>query len=329
MPQASGELALAFQAAKGASAAAPAFRFPLAGGNLPGPLKATGVENYVGTTRIAREAYVVAVPAEGSPEAIARPRMLGALLYAVLGAKAAAGSADPWTHTFTLASTLPWLTVWRHFAGILTERLDDARISRLVISSRAGGELRVAFTVLSGSPVHRLSPPATPAFETSLFLHHHGAGALRVEGVAVASIAEWVLSIDANLRLVQTLAGLVPRPNGRATITLQARQAVVDAALWKRLVYSSATPGDNAGPTLTPLELGGSPAGADFTLTAAASPERSIKLALPRLAVLPIEGLANPSTRAEPAWMTGTYQALAPAAGSPLTATLRNDLAAY
>jgi len=324
------ELAFAIQTAKGSPAAASTRRIYLSGGSLPSAKKATSTENYVRSTRIAGEAFTGSVPATGAPEAFVRPGMIGAILYAVLGAKAVSGASDPWTHTFTMGASLPYLTFWRHFAGLFNERISDARLSRVTLSGRSGQPLRVLFEILSGVPVHRTAQETSVTVETSdTFFMHHGSGALKIEGTAISSISAFTLTIDAAVALVETLAGPVPLLAGRSSIRMQVDQAIVDASLWNRLIFGSSSPSNLAAPVLTPLELAGSPAGFEFTFTEQASPERSLKLAIPRVILAEMPD-TPPSTAYDLARMQPVYEAIAPAGGvSPLTATLKNAVSAY
>lgn len=324
------EVAFAIQSAKGTPAATSTERVYLVAGEIPAAPKVTQPRSSTTTTRIAPAGYVSSIRPGGSFRMIVRPESIGALLYAVLGAKAVAGASDPRTHTFTLATSIPWLTVWRHVGGFLNERLADVRIARLVLSGEAGKPLQATVDLLGGSLAYRTAQETAVVVETSdAMLFHHGAGALRVEGVAVSSIDRFTLTIDAGVRVVETLAGPLPFLDGKAKITAELDQALVDAALYNRLVYGSATPANLAAPTLTPLELAGAPAGLELTFTEQATPERSLRLAVPRVLLLPIGGL-----EARPGWgpqrQRLDLEAVAPAGGvSPLTATLKNALAAY
>lgn len=324
-----GELAFAFQSARGTPAPSSTERVYLVGGTMPAPQKEPAAEPYTSTSRISLAPYVDSIRPSGSPLMLVRPESIGALLYAVLGAKAVAGASDPWTHTLTLGASLPYMTFWRSSPGSLNERISDARLARLTLSGASGAPLQAALDIIGGSVAYRTAKEASAALESNdALLHRHGAGALRVEGVAVASISAWQLTIDAAVAMVETLAGPVPMLNGRASIILQAEQALVDASLWNRLMYGSASPANLAAATITPLELAGSPAGVEFTFTEQASPERSLRLAMPRVALLRPSGF-DPHPDYRPDRMVALYQAFKPASGSPLTATLKNAVSAY
>lgn len=324
------ELAFAIQTAKGSIAASSTRRIYLSGGTLPTAQKLVQGDGSNSVTRIDRDPVVPSVPVSGTPEAIIRPGMIGALLYAVLGSKAVSGASDPWTHTFTLGTATPYLTFWRYYAGIFNERIADARISRLTISGRSGDALRVSFEVASGVSASRTTQETTVAVETADFLlMEHGHGALKIEGVAVTSITNFTLTIDPAIELVETLAGPVPFLSGRGAVRVTVDQALIDATLWNRMMYASSAPANLTAPVLTPLELAGAPAGIEFMFTEQAAPERSLKLAIPRVAVAAIDGL-QPATTYGQARMQGTFEAFAPAGGvSPITATLKNSVSSY
>ena len=323
-----GEIAIAIQSAKGSAAASSSFRFPITG-PLPTAMKDPVPETTVQTKRIPAGAWTPAAHGAGALAALARPRMIGALLYGALGAKSVSGASDPWTHTLTQGATLPWLTIWRHYAGILNERFVDARISKLTLSSRSGQPVSVVAEILAGSPRYRTAQETTATLEqTQGFEHRHGTAALLFEGAALRSISDWTLTIANGLVIEQTLAGPVPRMNGLAQISLSVAYRPADAALWRRVVYGSTSPANDALASTTPLELGGSPAGVQFTLTVATSPERSLRVAIPRLTVDVPTVQAN--LRGGPVRDTIELTALDPGgATSPITVTLKNGQSSY
>lgn len=330
MPDSSiAELAFAIQSAKGSAAAASAFRIRLSGGFTIQPDKPATRSGGVSTGRVALSGYVPSVRARGEPESYLRPTFVGALLYAVLGAKAVSGSSDPWTHTFTVANTQPWLTFWRQSGGVIFERFVDCKVTQLRLSSKAGEPVRVAFTVLGIDSRYRTTAETTVSVETGpAFLHRHAQGALLVEGAAVAEIDDLDVVIDSGTTVRDTLAAYDMKDGPRATITARVAQRLVSAALWNRLNYGSASPANDAVATTGVLELGGSPAGLRFTWTLQAAPARSLQIDVPRVMVADYGG-QQPSVRATPMRQEIAYEALKPASGSALTAILKNARSAY
>lgn len=324
------EIALAVQTAKGSPAASATQRSYLSGGTLVVPSKEIRLGGDTGTTRAptALASYVTSVVSFGEPEIIVRPRMIGLLLYATLGAKAVSGASDPWTHTITLGTSVPYLTAWRHQAGLFNDRHADVRITRLVIAGRHGEPLRCQFSLAGGSPVYRSAQETGATVETAdVMMYYHGDGALLVEGSTVGSLDEFTLVIEPGVALVEGLNGPRPVMTGRAQITVETSQTLASASLWNRMVYGTASPTNLAAPTLTPLELGGSPAGLRFTFTEQASPERSLQLALPRVTAQSIAPDLN--ARWSRDVLKVRYTAIAPAAGSAITAVLKNNMSAY
>src|SRR5699024_5078282 len=135
------------------------------------------------------------------------------------------------------------------------------------------------------------SEETTASIEKTLrFMHANGAGALMVEGAAVASIDNWDLVID---RGGGQVGGDSVYPSdiseGAFNVTLAFRKLFLSAALRNRLGYGSATPTNNTDAVAEILALAGSPAGIQFTFTRQAAPERSLQLALPNVVVQPYD----------------------------------------
>lgn len=322
------EIAIALQSARGTAATVSTQRsFTVSDGFEP--TFGLNENPELRTGRIGGAPWRNATGGAGDVVAIVRPKMIGLLLYAALGAKSVSGASDPWTHTFTLAASLPWVTVWRHFAEISDVRYMDARISKLVIASRSGAPVTAYVSLVAASAAYRTAKETTAAVETAdNFEHRHGASALLVEGSSFSTIGDWVLTIESGVALEQSLSGPMPRLNGLAKISMTFGHVVTDAALWNRMIFGSASPSNLAAPSTGPLTLAGSPVGIQFKLTEQASPERSLQIALPQLALGPIEGW-QPALGAGPVNLRTTLLAYAPAAGSPITATLKNSQSSY
>ena len=322
------EIAIALQTARGSVASSSTQR-TYSVSDAFGPTFGLNDNPELRTGRIGGAPWRNATGGQGDVVAIVRPKMIGLLLYAALGAKAVSGASDPWTHTFTLAASLPWITAWRHFGEISDVRYMDARISKLVIASRSGAPVQAYATLVAASAAFRTAKETTVAVEQAdYFEHRHGASALLVEGSSFSSISDWTLTIDTGVALEQSLAGPMPRLAGLAKISLTIGHVVTDAALWNRMIFGSASPTNLQAPSTGPLTLAGSPVGVQFKLTEQSSPERSLQIALPQLALGPMDGFA-PVTGAGPIAVKTTLLAYAPSSGSPITATLKNSQSAY
>lgn len=327
------DIGIALQAAAGTPAAAAQHRFYLTGGGF-GSVKAHAMVEETADKRLLSDSYVTTIKGEGSPQAVVRPDFIGLLLYGAMGAKAVAGAGDPYTHTFTLASVLPYLTAWRRLgpvaAGGLYERFTDCKVGSLVFSSQAAGLLQVTAGLVGVQPAYKDAAEVGVTAETgSVFLHADGHGALKVETTAVSTIESAEISIDNGGGLLQgddvVGYGIF---EGRQTIRVTTTELVEDFALWNRMMYGTATPSDDDVPVRTILELGGSPAGLDFKYTLPGSgAERSLKFTATKVQV-GIDGI-DPNVNGDPLKRRVTYEILQPASGSGLTSVLKNGHASY
>jgi hypothetical protein len=319
-----GEIALALQTARGSVASVSTQRSNVVSNDLD-PTFGLNPNPEVRVGRIAGTPWRSATGGEGQFTIAVRPKIIGLLLYAALGSKSVSGASDPWTHTFTLGSTIPWLTAWRHYAGIENDRFMDARLTSLTITSTSKGLVTAQASLVAATAAYRTAQETTAAVESAdLFEHRHGASALLVEGTSFSPIDAWSLTIRTGVALEQSLAGPMPRMTGLASIAMVIHHTVPDMALWRRMIYGSSSPSNLAAPATAPLVLAGSPVGVQFTLTEQTGPTRSLRIALPSVALGPIDGL-EPIPSYGPAEATTSLLAY----GTTMTATLLNSQSAY
>lgn len=330
------ELAFAKQTARGTPATAATFRIPLVGGTVKARRTVQLLEE-TGTSRLRSQAGVLQVGAEGSPIYAVRPAALGLLLYGVLGAKAVSGAGDPYTHTFIDAAEQPWLTFWRQLENLKYEKFVDCKITQLVLTSdNSVLGLRAGLTVVGLDPRHLAS--ATYASEVAVaeesgapIMHYDGAGALKIEGTAVASIEKIITTINNNNTFQQgdSLRGY-DVAEGMLDIMYEVSTLIEDAAEYNRFHYGSATPADGAQATKDVVEL--SSTFLDFLWTqvaAAPGPERSLRFSSgSKVQILDVEGY-EPNTGNDPLKKSSKYQSLRPASGAAHTAVLKNGTASY
>lgn len=299
----------------------------LSGGTQPAPAITDEPFNETTGARMLNDMYRSEAHVAGEPQMFATPLNIGSLLYGVLGAKAVSGSGDPYTHTFTAATSRPWWTFWRMLGNLLWERFVDCKIDKLVIAGQTGKPLTVTATIMGIKPQHRTADETAATVEvTNRFLHYDGSGALQVEGAAVASIDDWTLTIDNH---GQPIGGDSLSPidisEGELTIDLAIRQLYLADSLRRRVAYNSATPSNNADVAAVIQELTGTP-NVDFLFTRSAT--RTLQLQLPRLALMPVD--MQPATNQDPLRQALTMRALQPSGGAtPLTAKVKNSLSAY
>jgi hypothetical protein len=328
------DIAVALQAAKGTASVVSSHRTYLLSGGIE-PVPTVNDVEETSSTRLRQTAYVASVVAEGEPSIAARPGILGMILYGIMGAKGVAGAGDPWTHTFTLAPTTPYLTFWRMLGAALFERFADCKITSLNLESTSGGLLVARFGVVGLAPVSKTAAEATAAVEVTVpFTHMDGKGQFLVETVPVSAIRRIALSLTGGTE-AQYGDAVTPdtADEGLIEATLETEQTIANFAEWNRFHYGTTTPADNTPHTQAVIELAGS--GVDFKWTkrdaagVAAVPERSLQVTGTRVQIAAIEGQeANPD--GAPLTRTVRYKIYQPAGGaSGLTAILKNGVAAY
>lgn len=331
------DLSVAVQSAKGTPAtpaASTMSRIYLTGGGIRA-LKETADLEETSASRLRSANFVSQVRADGSPEAYARPEMLGWLLWGAMGGLVTTGAGDPWTHTFTLANTQPYMTFWRMLGAALFEQFGDCKITSLKFMSQAGQPLKVGFDVVGLGPVWLDTAEATATVETSpTFMHADGKGQLQIESTAVSAIESFTLTIGLGTTQQQG-DDIVPFQitEGMQEITVETTETIADFALYNRMVYGAATPTTGDAPSPNVVELSGAGSldmkfskrnddGTDVT------PERSIQFTATRLAIMSVEGIEL-NTNGDPLKQNVTYKVYQPSSGSGLTAVLLNGKTAY
>jgi len=138
--------------------------------------------------------YVTAHKADGQFALLCRPDIMGALLAWALGADSVSGAADPYTHTITPATSVPWLSIERQLASIADcERLVDCVIESLVIEGKGGLPLKATVNYLGTKGTHGESA-ATASYEADRPFMFFDA-AFQVNGSAAETITEFRLAI--------------------------------------------------------------------------------------------------------------------------------------
>ena len=325
-PENLGNLRFAIQSAQGSPAASSAYGLYLAGGTIPKAMRTEeSLEESTGQ-RMRSDRYVSEAHAAGAPELFARPLSVFALLYGVLGAKAVSGAGDPFTHTATPATSRPWFTLWPNTGGLILEQLNDCKVDQLVISGESGKPLRVTPTFMGIDADHQTAPETTAAIETADRLDYYdGDGALQLQSTAIASIRAFTMTISNNGELIPG-DGLEPIDisEGELTVQIALTRLLLNATLRDELYYGPA-PANDADVVSDILELAAT--GVDFKFTSATGPERSLQLAVPRMAVAPIE--VDPGTGNSPLLEALTLDSLQPTSGDAITATVLNAQATY
>jgi hypothetical protein len=326
------DIGIALQSAKGAVVADNLiqYRFPVTGGGLNGD-KVINPINETAQGRVRNTNYVAAINVDGSPQLAARPKILGLLLYGLFGTKAVSGSADPWTHTFTLAAAQPWFTMWKRIGselgGGFYQKYQDCKITALTLASSAEGIL-IATPTIMGLRVANAAAAATAVqIEASsvVFAHHHGEGTMLVDGAPLATISEMTIALGGEAERIRgnSLYGAEIAEQMRA-ITIDTT-SLVDWALVRQTLFGTATPTDGATYAASVWEL---PAGLDFKYTIPGTPEKSLRFTASRVQsrIDPID----PNAEGTALRMTAHHDVMQPSDGSSaITAILKNAVASY
>jgi hypothetical protein len=262
--------------------------------------------------------------------------MIGWLLWGALGTKATSGAADPWTHTFTMTATQPYMTFWRMLGAALFERFTDCKIASLNFHSEAGAPLRVTAEIVGLGPASQTTAMTTATVETTnTFMHADAKSLLIFEGSPVAAIDTVDLTINTNVTTQQG-DDVVPfqASEGMYDVTLAVEQTLIDFALYNRMIYGAATPSNNAVPSPNVIELAGT-AIIDLKYAkrdsagAVVTPERSLEVKADRLAIAEVTGIES-NTNGDPLRQAVTYKVYQPTGGgSGLTTVLKNSKSAY
>lgn len=329
--QNTGIVRFAVQGAEGTAASASVFGLRMAGGSMP---------QVRATDQVFREADGLQAPSatfraeswvEGAPEFHVYPKSIGALFYLLLGADSVSGADDPYTHVMTPTDEPPFGTLFTNMGGLYHELLSDMRISQLVLRGSAGGLLTVAVTWVGKKGIYDSAEETTATPETTqIFRYYDARAALLVEGSAVATMREYTLTFNRNVsRQGGDDLHPVSLDMGALDVTCQATMKITSAALRNRILYGGASPSDAAVVVKDVLRAAGSPAGLEFTHTRVAAspgPERSLKVAIPVVDVMPFE--VPISTDPGQLYIPLTFQGLK-GAGALTTVTVKNDVATY
>ena len=326
------DIGIALQSAKGVTVADAGvqYRFPVTAGGMNAEKDVKPIEE-TSSGRLRNTSYVGAINVGGSPSLAARPGILGLLLYGIFGSKAVTGAGDPYEHTFELAATQPWFTVWKRIGpmtGGYYEKYRDCKITALKLQSSAEGLMIATPTIIGlraanvAAAVNAVDVDISPV----VFAHHHGEGAMLVDGVAVASISDLTIDIGGDSARIKgtSLYGVNVAEQMRS-ITIDTKQ-LVDWALLRQVLYGTATPADGDLPNDGVLELA---AGIDFTWDIPGADTRTLQILAPRVQTK-IDAV-DPNTGGAALEMSVHHMVYQPEdpGDSALTAILNNGVASY
>jgi hypothetical protein len=106
------------------------------------------------------ENFVQQTSAGGTPECYVRDASIHHILQSATGTLVTSGSTN-FTHTLSLANTLPYYTFGRSLGGILFQRFDDCKVNELTISADTASPLTASIDFI-GRSATRLAADTTP-----------------------------------------------------------------------------------------------------------------------------------------------------------------------
>lgn len=238
------DVGIAKQTAKGSAASEPTYQFGVKGGQVAQVEVTQDVEDLTSGKRVAGHANrTMAVPgAQWTTRAWID--QVGLLLYAALGGYGVTG-AGPYTHTFTLAESLPYLTVWGTLNGN-HHRLDDSKLDELELSWTGNEPVEVGATFIGLDLTPGVSDP-TPGDDVTCDTYLTPVGGtfkVDVDGAtpAAAPITAGSVSI-ANGISAEPISGTITPDDveeARADLNVSLTLKAANLNVWREAVFGSA-----------------------------------------------------------------------------------------
>jgi hypothetical protein len=311
---------VARQSGKGALAANPTFAHGLTGGGIKVDISQEA-DPITSAYLSPAGAYRDKIEAGAQVETRVWQKAIGLYLLGALGSDVVTGTG-PYTHTITLGSSTPYLSLFEKKGDGSLHALRDAKVDELEISWEENKPLDLKVTTVAG--VWSVPSTFTPAVDESDTANYYvpvgGTFKYAVDSgtPAVAAIVGGKITIKRSAEAVFK-SGTIEADDvqeGGCSVELSLTVLPDDMALWKNVVTGSPT-----GTSIQTTPLYGS---AEVAFTKGAD---SLKLAAGSVAFLCDMPDADPAGGSAKVELVGT--AYRGAAASPITATLINTQATY
>lgn len=206
-----GQIGIAIQSAEGSAAGTATYAHTLYSG-LPRPVRADNEMEVASTDQFVPGIFTSNQHWEGSPTFPLLPASAGAWLRAAFGTVSTSGSGTL-THTFTPASSPPFVTLFGRHPGTAYRKFADGTIGELSIQFEAGMPLRAQASAMGYTPsdlAGAWTATTTEAFDTDgPFFTYVGATMLLDDDATpaateVATIRSGTIVISRGLELIQT-----------------------------------------------------------------------------------------------------------------------------
>lgn len=251
----------------------------------------------------------------------AHPKTIGLYLYGALGGKAVTG-AGPYTHTFTDAASLPYLTLFDKKYGSIINAIKDCRVDKLEFSWEKAGAVKVDVGLMGTTPDFSATfTPVVDDSEAAYFLAGGGTFKLDTDSSTpvTARISAGKVSIANGVEPVGLSASVVPNEQMDGELVVDWELHVIpdiDLADWRTVVT-----GSSSGTTISEAPVLGS---AEVSFAQATNSLKFTSTQVGFLADIPESDAGG-----GPVEIVLKGQATRPSGGATLTAVLINAQATY
>lgn len=250
---------------------------------------------------------------------LARPDITAYLIAWLLGADDITGTGDPFTHVFT-RDVRDWLTIRRLIAPGQIQILTDAKIESITFEMEAGKE--VVLTVEGNALSAKLDTTVdVPSYDTGRpFTMYHGNGRFKFETSINSSIRKLTVKIMVASQEGMQTDDLVLNdlPDLKLDVDVSTEVFVDNIDFWKKSIYNNLTVPDE-GVYSGAIEC-------DLRYKQNEVDDRQLKINIAKFFWAPVTGI---NLKGEPEVMVQTLAGpmAKPAAGEPITVTIKNSIA--
>lgn len=312
------QVAFAGQTAKGTPATAPAHVIGVTGGSVyQVELEESELDATWDNRALAAYDRTQAVPVADT-SIIAMPHSIGQILRLGFGAYSVTG-VGPFEHVFTVGDNLPWATLWGKY-GATSAQLTDAKVDSIELEWEKTGALKgKAKFIGCGITLGTAFPTYTTEAEVPADGVFTGNGGTFTIDGAAARITGGSLKIENALEVIVPCYSVTPEHLAEARMSAEVSLKVKpdDLSIWRKIVS-----GTTGGTTPSAAVLYGS-----FALSFNGPGGALLEFEGSKVAWTTSMPDADPAGGAAELTLTGRI--CLPASGSPLTATLTNDVTTY
>lgn len=317
------------QTAEGTALTVPKFETPM-GGGFVGPERSTAELPWTNETQDSVGDYVERVGGTADLTLPVLPVSAGAILEGIFGSRTTSGAAAPYTHVFTPADTLPWMTLFYAQPGGNYWTVADSKLASWALSWSAGSPLEASVSGMGKTTTRAATKWGAPGmvegvdpFFTMINATFKFDSGTTPATTTVRNIAAGSVSMNRNLDARQT-DGLNYQymAEQKRDIEVSLDDVVFESNDLINTIFTGSASGTSMSGTVVYGSFSVTFVGSDQ----AAATTRSLKVELPRV-LWTIDQVPS----ADPGGATLTYtvtgRASKPTSGASVTATLVNGSA--